>query len=67
MLGIDVNESYVKSLNETSKEDLTFFYSIKYKNYAQTTKAKICVTSEKLKKYLPKKNTYQKIRFFYYL
>ena len=47
--------SDVKSLNETSKEDLTFFYSIKYKNYAQTTKAKICVTSEKLKKYLPKK------------
>ena len=47
--------SDVKSLNETSKEGLTFFYSIKYKNYAQTTKAKICVTSEKLKKYLPKK------------
>ena len=47
--------SDVKILNETSKEDLTFFYSIKYKNNAQTTKAKICVTSEKLKKYLPKK------------
>ena len=46
--------SDVKSLNETTEEDLTFFHSIKYKNYAQSTKAKICITSDKLKMHLPK-------------
>ena len=44
----------VKNLNESSDKDLTFFHSNKYKDYAKNTKAKLCITTEKLKEYLPK-------------
>ena len=44
----------VKSLSKSDKFDLTFFDSIKYKTFALNTKASFCITTEKLKKFLPK-------------
>ena len=46
--------SDVNSLNESSENFITFFHSIKYKNHAINTQAKVCITTEKLKNYLPK-------------
>ena len=43
----------IKILHESSTKDITFFHSIKYKDYAQNVKSNICITTEKLK------NTYQ--------
>ena len=43
----------IKNLNESSNKDLTFFNSISYKDQANLTKAKFCITTDKLKKYLP--------------
>ena len=43
----------IKNLNEANNNDLTFFNSIKYKEQANVTKAKFCITTNKLKKYLP--------------
>ena len=48
-----------KTLTLANKQDLTFFDSIKYKSHAIKTKARLCITTEKLKNYLPK--TTQKI------
>ena len=45
--------SDVKNLNESSNKDLTFFHSNKYKNQAERTKAKCCLTTKNLSKYLP--------------
>ncbi len=47
-----VNE--VKPLLTAKKNDLTFFDSIKYKSEAIKTLASACITTEKLKKFLPK-------------
>ena len=47
-----INE--VKPLHIATKGDLTFFDSIKYKDYAKVSKAKLCITTKKLEKYLPK-------------
>jgi len=44
----------VKALTEATKFDITFFDSLIYKNFAKETKASACITTEKLKKYLPK-------------
>jgi UDP-3-O-[3-hydroxymyristoyl] glucosamine N-acyltransferase len=44
----------VKTLSNASKNDLTFFDSIKYKDDAGKTKATYCITDEKLEKFLPK-------------
>ena len=44
----------VKSLDKAKKNDLTFFDSIKYKTLATKTKASACITTEKLKNFLPK-------------
>jgi UDP-3-O-[3-hydroxymyristoyl] glucosamine N-acyltransferase len=44
----------INSLDNSIKDDLTFFDSIKYKSNAHNTKALFCITTEKLKKYLPK-------------
>ncbi len=52
-----INE--VKPLNNSKKNDLTFFDSIKYKDLAIKTNASACITTEKLKKFLP--NTTDKI------
>jgi len=46
-------------LNKAKNNDLTFFDSIKYKSLALKTKAGACITTEKLKVFLP--NSVQKI------
>ena len=43
----------IKTLDQASKSDLTFFDSLIYLEQAKKTKAKFCLTTEKLKKYLP--------------
>ena len=47
-----INE--VKPLHEAGKSDLTFFDNIRYKSAALKTKAKACITTAKLAKFLPK-------------
>ena len=44
----------VKPLIIAEENDLTFFDSIKYKSKANLTKSKVCITSQKLEKFLPK-------------
>ncbi len=44
----------IKPLQNARNNDLTFFDSIKYKDFALKTKAKFCVTTINLEKYLPK-------------
>ena len=44
----------IKSLHIAKKNEITFFDSIKYKDQALNTKASACITTDKLKKYLPK-------------
>ena len=43
----------IKTLAQASKLDLTFFDSLVYLDEAKNTEAKFCLTTEKLKKYLP--------------
>ena len=43
----------IRSLEKSKKNDLTFFDSIKYKHLALKTKASLCITNEKLVKFLP--------------
>ena len=45
----------IKTLDQASKNDITFLNSIKYKSLAINTKAGVCVTSKNLENYLPKK------------
>jgi UDP-3-O-[3-hydroxymyristoyl] glucosamine N-acyltransferase len=45
----------VKPLHLAGKNDVSFFDSIKYKSDAFKTKASVCLTNEKLAKFLPKK------------
>ena len=45
----------VKILSIAGKNDLTFFDSIRYKSFALSTKAGACITTEKLKNFLPSK------------
>ena len=45
----------IKDLFNSTKKDITFFHSKKYKNLASKTKALFCITSDNLKDYLPKK------------
>ena len=45
----------IKPLQKARNNDLTFFDSIKYKDFANSTKASACITSAKLEKYLPSK------------
>ena len=45
----------LESLKNASNKDITFFHSIKYKNHVNFTKAKHCITSDKLIKYLPER------------
>ncbi len=44
----------IKTLNNSKKSDITFFDSIKYKSFAQSTKASYCITTQKLQNFLPK-------------
>ncbi len=43
----------IKPLHSAKKNDISFFDSLKYKDQAYNTKAGICLTTEKLKKFLP--------------
>tara|TARA_Y100001935_G_C17248044_1_gene479443 strand:+ start:10 stop:993 length:984 start_codon:yes stop_codon:yes gene_type:complete len=43
----------ISNLNDSKKNDITFFNNIKYKNDIKSTKALYCITKEKLSKYLP--------------
>ena len=45
----------IKTLSKSNKNDLTFFDLIKYKSQAVSTRATYCITTEKLKKFLPAK------------
>ena len=45
----------IKTLSKASKFDLSFFDSIKYRSDASNTKSQYCLTTEKLKDFLPKK------------
>jgi UDP-3-O-[3-hydroxymyristoyl] glucosamine N-acyltransferase len=44
----------IKDLFTSEKNDITFFYSKKYKDIAKNTKASYCITTENLKDELPK-------------
>ena len=48
------NVNDIKDLSSSSKEDLTFFHSKKYKFLANKTKASFCITTDILKSELPK-------------
>ena len=48
-----INVFDVKSLDECTTKDISFFHSIKYKKLANSTNAKVCITTDKLKQYLP--------------
>ena len=50
----DFKVNSVKPLVHAQKNDITFFDSIKYKNDINSTKAEICIVSNKLEKLLPK-------------
>ena len=43
----------IRPLKKAKKYDLTFFDSTKYKLFASQTKASFCITTEKLKFFLP--------------
>ena len=47
----------VKPLHLASRNDLTFFDSIRYKSSANNTKARLCITTDKLKVHLPKNSS----------
>tara|TARA_B100001250_G_C19704924_1_gene746515 strand:+ start:145 stop:1116 length:972 start_codon:yes stop_codon:yes gene_type:complete len=44
----------IKILSEANSSDISFFDSVNYKDLANSTKASSCITTEKLKIYLPK-------------
>ncbi len=44
-----------ESLNNATKNDMTFLNSSKYKNISLKTKAAVCITSSNLSKFLPEK------------
>ena len=44
----------IKDLYTANENDVTFFHSTKYINFAKNTKASFCITSNNLKDYLPK-------------
>ena len=54
---IKINQDFyidsIKPLHLAKKKDITFFDSIKYKHDALSTKGGLCITTEKLKNYLP--------------
>ena len=54
LLKEDCELSDIKNLSDATNMDVSFFHSINYKNEASLTKAAACITTEKLKKYLPK-------------
>jgi UDP-3-O-[3-hydroxymyristoyl] glucosamine N-acyltransferase len=55
-LKLEKNSKFIdiKTLDKSKKLDLTFFESLKYKEFALSTKASYCITTQKLEKFLPK-------------
>ncbi len=51
----DIVISEIKTLDKANKGNLSFLDSIKYIDKAKSTKASVCLTTEKLKYYLPEK------------
>ena len=49
----DITIIDIKDLFTSSKSDITFFHSKKYKDIAKNTKASFCITTESLKNELP--------------
>jgi len=47
--------SDIKTLDQASDKDITFFNSLDYTKYAEKTKAAACITTKNLEKYLPPK------------
>ena len=45
----------IKDLSTSTSKDISFFHSTNYSNIASNTKAIFCITTEKLKNYLPNK------------
>tara|TARA_B100000029_G_scaffold465203_1_gene499725 strand:+ start:31 stop:1017 length:987 start_codon:yes stop_codon:yes gene_type:complete len=45
----------VNDISNATNKEITFFHSIKYKDYALKTKASYCITTNKLKNFLPRK------------
>ena len=43
----------IRTLEKSTKKDISFFDSIKYKKDAEKTKAICCITNDKLSKFLP--------------
>jgi len=43
----------INNLDLSTNKDITFFHSVKYKDQAEQTKAKLCITTKNLNKYLP--------------
>ena len=56
VVGINSNLEVIdiKDLYNSNDKDITFFHSKKYKDIAKNTKASYCITTESLKKELPK-------------
>jgi len=50
----DQKISDIKDLFTSEKNDITFFHSKRYKDFAKNTKASFCITTENLKNELPK-------------
>ena len=51
---LDQNITDIKDLTTSKINEITFFHSKKYENFANNTKASICLTTEILKNKLPK-------------
>ena len=64
LLNVDINKKDfdqkiidIKDLVTSKENEITFFHSKKYKDYAKNTKASFCITTESLKADLPKNCT----------
>ena len=53
-IDIDQNITDIKDLYTSNINEITFFHSKKYKDFANNTKASFCLTTENLKNELPK-------------
>ena len=56
-IDININKKEINNINNlvnSKNNEITFFNSIKYKEYALKTNAIACITSEDLKKSIPK-------------
>ena len=56
-INMEQNVEDIKDLFTSTKNDITFFHSLKYKDIAKKTQASFCLTTENLKKELNKDTT----------